>query len=310
MTAKYYAILTNQGAAKLAAATARGTQIHITQMAVGDGNGSLPTPDATQTQLLNQKRIGAVNTLTVDAANANQIIAEQVIPENEGGYWIREMGLFDDDGVLIAIANCPETYKPLLQEGSGRTQTIRMALIVSSTAAVTLKIDPSVVLATRKYVDDLLDNHIKVVNPHSQYLQTTLAFKEIASSGSTTVAAALKNLGLGEAAKRAVGTGENQIPDMSAFQTGSTTTGHWVRFPNGWLMQSGILSNTSTTAGIDILFPVQFTVVPSISLTSTASVSINSNYTGADTSRIYGIRTFNSAGAAQMNGVSWLATGF
>ncbi|WP_313627416.1 phage tail protein [Kosakonia sp.] len=182
MTAKYYAILTNQGAAKLAAATALGTQIHITQMAVGDGNGSLPTPDATQTQLLNLKRIGAVNTLTVDAANANQIIAEQVIPENEGGYWIREMGLFDDDGVLIAIANCPETYKPLLQEGSGRTQTIRMALIVSSTAAVTLKIDPSVVLATRKYVDDkvievkayadhLLTAHLAAANPHPQYLQ-------------------------------------------------------------------------------------------------------------------------------------------
>ncbi len=182
MTAKYYAILTNQGAAKLAAATALGTQIHITQMAVGDGNGSLPTPDATQTQLLNQKRIGAVNTLTVDAANANQVIAEQVIPENEGGYWIREMGLFDDDGVLIAIANCPETYKPLLQEGSGRTQTIRMTLIVSSTAAVTLKIDPSLVLATRKYVDDkiievkaysddLLKQHVAAANPHAQYLQ-------------------------------------------------------------------------------------------------------------------------------------------
>ncbi|WP_370568910.1 phage tail protein [Kosakonia sp. LAM2021] len=180
MTAKYYAILTNQGAAKLAAAAALGTQIHITQMAVGDGNGSLPTPDATQTQLLNQKRIGAVNTLTVDAVNANQVIAEQVIPENEGGYWIREMGLFDDDGVLIAIANCPETYKPLLLEGSGRTQTIRMALIVSSTAAVTLKIDPSVVLATRKYVDDkvievkaysdeLMKQHVAASNPHTQY---------------------------------------------------------------------------------------------------------------------------------------------
>ncbi len=310
MTAKYYAILTNQGAVKLAAATARGTQIQITQMAVGDGNGSLPVPDATQIQLLNQKRISTVNTLTVDADNPNQIIAQQVIPENEGGFWIREIGLFDDEGTLIAVANCPETYKPLLQEGSGRTQTIRMSLIVSSAAAVTLKIDPAVVLATRKYADDLLDTHIKAVNPHGQYLQTTLAFKEIASAGSTTVATALKNLGLGEAAKRAVGTGENQIPDMSAFQTGSTTTGRWVRFPNGWLMQSGIVSNTSTTAGIDILFPVQFTVVPSISLTSTASISINSNYTGADTSRIYGIRTFNSAGAAQTNGVSWLATGF
>ena len=86
--------------------------------------------------------------------NSSQIIAEQVIPENEGGFWIREIGLFDADGDMVAVANCAETYKPQLQEGSGRTQTIRMILILNSTGAVTLKIDPSVVLATRKYVDD------------------------------------------------------------------------------------------------------------------------------------------------------------
>ncbi len=169
MTAKFFAILTNQGAAKLANATSLGTKLNLTQMALGDANGVLPTPDAAQTQLINQKRIAPLNRLSVDPNNANQIIAEQVIPENEGGFWIREIGLYDDDGVLIAIANCPETYKPLLQEGSGRTQTIRMALIVSSTAAVTLKIDPSVVLATRQYADDLMNNHLKAANPHTQY---------------------------------------------------------------------------------------------------------------------------------------------
>ncbi|MEQ4451021.1 phage tail protein [Kosakonia sp. YIM B13605] len=180
MTAKFFAILTNQGAAKLANAASLGTKLNLTQMALGDANGVLPTPDAAQTQLINQKRIAPLNRLSVDPNNTNQIIAEQVIPENEGGFWIREIGLYDDDGVLIAIANCPETYKPLLQEGSGRTQTIRMALIVSSTAAVTLKIDPSVVLATRKYVDDkiievkaysdnLLKQHVAAANPHPQY---------------------------------------------------------------------------------------------------------------------------------------------
>ncbi|ANR80436.1 phage tail protein [Kosakonia sacchari] len=169
MTAKFFAILTNQGAAKLANAASLGTKLNLTQMALGDANGVLPTPDAAQTQLINQKRIAPLNRLSVDPNNANQIIAEQVIPENEGGFWIREIGLYDDDGVLIAIANCPETYKPLLQEGSGRTQTIRMALIVSSTAAVTLKIDPSVVLATRQYADDLMNNHVKAANPHTQY---------------------------------------------------------------------------------------------------------------------------------------------
>lgn len=154
MTAKYFAILTNQGAARLANAAALGTRLNLTQMAVGDANGTLPTPDPAQTKLINQKRIAPLNLLTVDPANTSQIIAEQIIPENEGGFWIREIGLYDDDGILIAVANCPETYKPQLQEGSGRTQTIRMILIVSSTSAITLKIDPSVVLATRKYVDD------------------------------------------------------------------------------------------------------------------------------------------------------------
>jgi len=180
MTAKYYAILTNQGAASLANATALGTTLNLTHMAVGDANGTLPSPDPTQTRLINQKRIAPLNMLSIDPNNASQIIAEQVIPETEGGFWIREIGLFDENGVLMAVANCPETYKPQMQEGSGRTQTIRMVLIVSSTAAVTLKIDPSVVLATRKYVDDKaievkawaddqLKKHLAAANPHTQY---------------------------------------------------------------------------------------------------------------------------------------------
>lgn len=180
MTTKFYALLTNQGAAKLANATALGTQIQITEMAVGDGGGTLPTPDASQTRLVNEKRRAALNSLSIDTVNSSQIIAEQVIPENEGGFWIREIGLFDADGDMVAVANCAETYKPQLQEGSGRTQTIRMILIVNSTAAVTLKIDPSVVLATRKYVDDkvievrayadgLMEKHLAAADPHSQY---------------------------------------------------------------------------------------------------------------------------------------------
>lgn len=180
MTTKFYALLTNQGAAKLANAAALGTKIQITAMAVGDGGGTLPTPDASQTRLVNEKRRAALNSLSIDAVNSSQIIAEQVIPENEGGFWIREIGLFDADGDMVAVANCAETYKPQLQEGSGRTQTIRMILIVNSTAAVTLKIDPSVVLATRKYMDDnvievrqyadsLMAKHLAAADPHSQY---------------------------------------------------------------------------------------------------------------------------------------------
>ncbi|CAG9428867.1 hypothetical protein NVI2019_PLFLNFOB_03001 [Providencia alcalifaciens] len=153
---RYFALLTTYGEKVLAEASALGTKIELTQMAVGDGGGSLPTPDTQQTRLVNEKRRAAINTLFIDPLNANQIIAEQVISENEGGWWIREMGVFDKSGMLVAVANCPENYKPLLAEGSGRTQTIRMILIVSHTESVTLKIDPTVVLATRKYVDDAI----------------------------------------------------------------------------------------------------------------------------------------------------------
>ena len=158
---KYFALLTTYGEKVLAEATALGTQIALTHMAVGDGGGALPTPDTRQTKLINEKRRAAINTLFIDPVNTNQVIAEQVIPENEGGWWIREIGLFDKSGFLVAIANCPETYKPLLAEGSGRTQTIRVVLIVSHTDAVTVKIDPSVVLATREFVNQRLEEHEK-----------------------------------------------------------------------------------------------------------------------------------------------------
>ena len=247
MTAKYFAILTSQGAARLANATALGTKLNLTQMAVGDANGVLPTPDTAQTKLINQKRIAPLNMLEVDPNNSSQIIAEQIIPESEGGFWIREIGLYDDDGVLIAVANCPETYKPQLQEGSGRTQTIRMVLIVSSTAAITLKIDPAVVLATRKYVDDkvievkayadgLMKKHTDAKNPHTQYPLIANALKEMADAG--LVAEVLKNLGLGEAAKRGVGAGEGQVPDM-AFFTGVKAESSYTKLPSGIIVQWG-----------------------------------------------------------------------
>ena len=412
MTVKYYAILTNQGAARLANATMLGSKLNLTQMAVGDANGVLPTPDPAQTKLINQKRIAPLNLLSVDPNNQSQIIAEQIIPENEGGFWIREIGLYDDEGVLIAVANCPETYKPQLQEGSGRTQTIRMILVVTNTEAITLKIDPSVVLATRKYVDDevlelklyvddQMRNHIAAQDPHTQYAQkhnptftgepkaptpaagnnttriATTAFvqaaitalingapatldtlKEIAAAinndpkFSTTInnalalkaplsspaltgtptaptaaqsvnntqiattafvksaiaamvgsapaaldtlnelAAALGNdpnfattmlnalagkqpldntltnlsgkdvagllayLGLGEAAKRDVGTGENQIPDMASFASGDG----WMKLPNGKILQygRGAVTPTLSTQTMRITFSIPF----------------------------------------------------
>ncbi|UUE09827.1 phage tail protein [Dickeya zeae] len=169
MGTKYFTLLTQVGEKKLAAAIAAGKALELAQMGVGDGNGVLPTPDPLQTKLVNEKRRGVINSLTVDPDNTNQMIAEQVIPENEGGFWLREIGLYDVDGDLIALGNCPETYKPELKEGSGRVQTVRMILIVSRTDAITLKFDPTVALATRRYADTLLADHVAAVNPHKQY---------------------------------------------------------------------------------------------------------------------------------------------
>ncbi|ECF5978196.1 phage tail protein [Salmonella enterica subsp. arizonae] len=430
MSTKFYTLLTDIGAAKLASAAALGVPLKITHMAVGDGGGTLPTPDAKQTALVNEKRRAALNMLYIDPQNSSQIIAEQVIPENEGGWWIREVGLFDESGALIAVGNCPESYKPQLAEGSGRTQTVRMVLITSSTDNITLKIDPAVVLATRKYVDDkalelkvyvddLMAKHLAAPDPHSQYapkesptftgtpkaptpaagnnttqLATTafvqaaltalingapatldtlkeiavainndpkfsttinnaLALKAPLSSPALTgtptaptaaqsvnntqiattafvksaiagmvgsapaaldtlneLAAALGNdpnfattmlnalagkqpldntltnlsgkdvaglltyLGLGEAAKRDVGTGENQIPDMGAFASGSG----WFRLPGGYIVQFGTFSG-NTTRIISGHFPIPFPNQPlvSVSVMSDAVQSEPSN---------------------------------
>ena len=417
MSTKFYTLLTDIGAAKLASAAALGVPLKITHMAVGDGGGTLPTPDAKQTALVNEKRRAALNMLYIDPQNSSQIIAEQVIPENEGGWWIREVGLFDESGALIAVGNCPESYKPQLAEGSGRTQTVRMVLITSSTDNITLKIDPAVVLATRKYVDDKvlelkvyvddqMAKHLAAPDPHSQYAPkesptftgtpkaptpaagnnttqvATTAFvqaaltalingapatldtlKEIAAAinndpnFSTTInnalalkaplsspaltgtptaptaaqsvnntqiattafvksaiaamvgsapaaldtlnelASALGNdpnfattmlnalagkqpldntltnlsgkdvagllayLGLGEAAKRDVGTGDNQIPDMGAFASGSG----WFRLPGGYIVQFGTFSG-NTTRFISGHFPIPFPNQPMVSV--------------------------------------------
>ena len=173
----YFAILTEVGEAKLANAIALGQTLKLKSLAVGDGNGNLPMPVRTQKALVHEVRRAGLNQLTIDPANTSQIIVEQVLPEDVGGWWIREIGIFDEAGDLCAVANCPPSYKPLMAEGSGRTQVVRIVLIVASTAAIELKIDPSIILATRKYVDDQdilvraysdaqLTKHLAAVDPH------------------------------------------------------------------------------------------------------------------------------------------------
>jgi len=159
---QFMAILTAVGEAKQANAAALGIPWTFSQMGIGDASGSDPQPDRAQTKLINEQRRAPLNQVRTDPKNANVIIAEQVIPENVGGWWIREIGLYDAEGDLVAVANCAPSFKPLLAQGSGKTQVVRINFIVTSAANVTLKIDPSVVLATRQYVDDQI---IEVLPP-------------------------------------------------------------------------------------------------------------------------------------------------
>ncbi len=160
MTAKYRTVVTTAGAAKFAAAlTPGGKKVNITAMAVGDGGGKLPQPDAGQTKLINEVWRNKLNKISQDNKNKNYIVAELIIPPETGGFWLREMGLYDDTGTLVAISNMAESYKPKLEEGSGRAQTLRMVIVLSDLASVELSIDATTVMASQDYVDSKLLEH-------------------------------------------------------------------------------------------------------------------------------------------------------
>lgn len=152
MSQQYYTIVTNIGAARIAKATALGTVVNLSQMAVGDGGGNPITPSATATSLTREVYRASLNMLEVDENNQNQVIAELLIPEEEGDFTIREVGLFDDDNNLIAIGSIADSYKPRLSSGTASQQIIRMVIQIDNTDAVVLKVDPAVVLATRDFV--------------------------------------------------------------------------------------------------------------------------------------------------------------
>ncbi|EFB3715749.1 tail fiber protein [Escherichia coli] len=159
-TRKFKTVITDTGAKKLAQAAAPdGKPVRLTHMAVGDGGGTLPTPDSKQTRLVHEVWRHTVNRVILDATHQNRIIAELVIPPETGGFWIREIGVFDEHGDLIAVGNTAESYKPVVAEGSGRAQTFRTILTVSSTATVALTVDNTMVMATVDYVDDKLKEH-------------------------------------------------------------------------------------------------------------------------------------------------------
>ncbi|WP_419246203.1 phage tail protein [Serratia sp. NFX21] len=246
---KYKAIITTAGAAKIAAASAGGTQLKITRMAVGDGNGSLPTPNPAQTKLINEKYRATLNGLTIDKTLKNHIVAELIVPASVGGFWLREMGLYDDFGTLIAVSNMAESYKPKLEEGSGRTQTLRMILIVSSTEAISVIAGGDTVLATKDFVADAIKDHEKTRN-HPDASTTAKGLVQLSSattsadetkaatpkaikavndasakksanlSDLTDKSAARGNLALGSAATKNVGVEGGQVMAVGAFGLG------------------------------------------------------------------------------------------
>jgi len=184
---QFFAILTAVGEAKQANATALGTPWTFKEMAIGDANGTDPIPNRTQTKLINEWRRAPVNQVRTDPANPNIIITEQVIPPDVGGRWIREIGLFDADGDLVAVANCAPSFKPLLAQGTGKTQVMRMNFIVANTAQIVLKIDPTVVLATRQYVDDSLVAALPPDKKAGTFHQVTIDKRGVVVSGGNPI---------------------------------------------------------------------------------------------------------------------------
>ncbi|CAH3501564.1 MAG: phage tail protein [Enterobacter hormaechei] len=195
MTVKYKTVITKAGAIKLAAATVpNGKKVNLTAMAVGDGGGTLPVPDPNQTKLVKEVWRHALNKISQDRKNKNYVVAELLIPPETGGFWMRELGLYDDTGTLIAVGNMAESYKPALAEGSGRAQTVRMVIMVSDIESVELTIDTSTVMATQDYVDDKLAEH-EQSRRHPDATLTAKGFTQLSSatdSASESVAATPK----------------------------------------------------------------------------------------------------------------------
>ncbi|HIC6247303.1 TPA: phage tail protein [Salmonella enterica subsp. enterica serovar Heidelberg] len=233
MDNEFYTLLTDRGMAKIASALADKKQIHLQKMAVGDGGGQYYEPTASQTNLRHEVWRGEMNTLTVAPNNPNWLIAELVLPEDVGGWYVREVGVFDDEGELIAIGKFPESYKPLLPGGCGKQVCIRLIMEVSNTTAVTLTVDPSIVLATRDYVDARLDEHEHSTN-HPDATLTQKGFTQLSNatdSDDETKAATPK------AVKAAMAEARNHT------HTWNQITG----VPDGTLTQKGIVQLSGAT---------------------------------------------------------------
>ncbi|MCX1021153.1 tail fiber protein [Escherichia coli] len=185
-TRKFRTLITDIGLAKLAATTAPGGKpVRLTHMAVGDGNGELRQPQKNQTSLYNEVWRQSVNRVFTDPENPNRLIAELVIPPETGGFWVREIGVFDDTGTMIAVGNTAESYKPTREEGSGRAQIFRAVITVTSDAVVELVMDTTTILPTTDYIDEKIAEHARSRN-HPDATLTEKGFTQLSSATNST----------------------------------------------------------------------------------------------------------------------------
>ncbi len=164
---EYFTLLTQIGAQKIAAATAANTTVALAEIALGDGNGTVPMPDASKTALVNEVYRAPLNDLRVDENNANWLVAEGYVPSDEGNFWVREVGVFDSDGDLIIIGNYPETFKPITSNGVAKDLYMKVITEVSSADAVTLSVNPSVVMASQEFVNERLKDKAEKTHEHN-----------------------------------------------------------------------------------------------------------------------------------------------
>ncbi|WP_338585720.1 phage tail protein [Pseudomonas sp. MAG733B] len=249
---QFFAILTNVGLAKQANADALGIPWKITDMGLGDANLAgvadppNPVPSSTQTKLINEWRRRPLNQLKIDPANPAIIIAEQIIPADEGGRWIREIGLYDEAGDLVAVANCAPSYKPLLSQGSGRTQVVRMNFIVNNAGNITLKIDPAVVLASRAYVDAAILEVLPANKTAGEFTRVKVNNRGVVVSGDNPNT--LAGMGISDSyTKTEI---EAMIAQASALPVGAQVSFPVNKVPPGFLERDG--SVKSITAFPDL----------------------------------------------------------
>ncbi|EBG3896921.1 phage tail protein [Salmonella enterica] len=238
MDNEFYTLLTDRGMAKIASALADKKQLHLQKMAVGDGGGQYYEPTASQTNLRHEVWRGEMNTLTVAPNNPNWLIAELVLPEEVGGWYVREVGVFDNEGELIAIGKFPESYKPLLPGGCGKQVCIRLIMEVSNTTAVTLTVDPSIVLATRDYVDVRLDEHEHSTN-HPDATLTQKGFTRLSNATDSD-----------DETKAATPSAVKAAYDKASAAAPAGHTHSWGQItgtPDGTLTQKGIVKLNSAT---------------------------------------------------------------